>query len=198
MNGYFDPVTLKGTLKIKYINGAYGLFPVGSLETAIGTFAVRDSRDNAWLETLVAGEYPGTFEISELSLYTYRAFGEARTSIKAEIASYQLEGYEDEVEEDVHYGHDPLEDEDDIPESFTRPSADTKTADEPETADDGNAQVDLLTDYAGYDWQYGDDYRIDSTIGRVKILECQKALRDLGYTFDPPRQIWSLTEGGEA
>ena len=188
MNDYQDVISVQGTLKIKYINGTYGLFPVGSLETSVGTFAVRDTKENAWLETLDAGEYPGTFDISELSLYTYRAFGEARTSIRAEIASYQLEGYDREVEEDAHYGHDPLEEEGDIPETFSRQFADDHVAGD-DTDEDGNAQVELLAGYAGGDWQYGDDYRIDTTIGRVNILECRKALLALGYVFDPPRQI---------
>lgn len=106
----FEPVTLQGNLKVTYLHGRFGQFPVGNLETAIGTFTVRDSKDDAWLENLSAGEYSGEFEITELSLYTYRAFSETRTCIRAEISSYHLDDFDDEIEEVVHYP-DPIEEE---------------------------------------------------------------------------------------
>ncbi|SUO90246.1 DUF3275 family protein [Suttonella indologenes] len=184
----FDPVTLQGRLKVAYLNGRFGQFPVGTLETAIGTFTVRDSKEDAWLENLSAGEYTGQFEISELSLYTYRAFGEARTCIRAEISAYQLDDFDDEVEEVAHYP-DPIEEEGEVPDSFSRDSGD-----EEDSEDAYDEQVSLLLSFleSGSNWSVGDDYRIDTTIGRSNIVECRKALLGLGYVFDPLTQIWHL------
>lgn len=189
----FESVSLQGNLKVTYLHGRFGQFPVGVLETPIGTFAVRDSKDDAWLENLSAGEYSGEFEITELSLYTYRVFGEARTCIRAEVSSYRLNDFDDEIEEVTHY-LDPIEEEGEVPDSFSRESEDYD-----EDGDTQDEQISLLLSFleAGCNWSIGDDYRIDTTIGRSNIVDCRKALINLGYVFDPLTQIWHL-QGGHA
>lgn len=196
MNDICDLVTIRGTLRVRYVRGRYGDFPVGELETAIGTFAVRDSKDNAWLETLEAGEYLGDFEISELSLYSYKSFGELRTSIRAEIAAYHFDGYDDEVEQTPQLAQDPLEEEEGaIPDSFSRDTL--SSVDDSDDEDDSgeNPHVVLLASF-DEDWRYGDAYRIDTTIGRANIVQCRNALTALGYRFDAPSQHWYLSDDG--
>ena len=67
-----DFVSVSGRLNVTYRNGRYGLFPVGTLHCALGTFTVRDQRDNAWLETLASGDYDGIFALSAITLYSYQ------------------------------------------------------------------------------------------------------------------------------
>lgn len=187
----FNVIEVHGTLRVIYLHGKYGNFPVGTLETGVGTFTVRDSREDAWLETLSAGDYTGTFEITELSLYSYKAFGEVRTAIRAEVSAYELDGYADEVNTAPQLP-DPIEEEGEvIPEGFSRDDAVEESNEE-----ESSEHVELLASYVD-GWNYGDDYRIDTTIGRFKIVACRKALLALGYVLDPTSQTWYLPEGGD-
>ena len=79
-------VAFTGTLHVKQVQGRFGPFLVGTLYTAIGAFAVRDER----LKTLAEGEFEGVFHVAELPLYSYRAYGEQRTTIRAIIGGYHL------------------------------------------------------------------------------------------------------------
>ena len=71
-----DFVSVSGRLNVTYRNGRYGLFFFFSRSArcicALGTFTVRDQRDNAWLETLASGDYDGIFALSAITLYSYQ------------------------------------------------------------------------------------------------------------------------------
>ena len=55
-------VPFTGTLHVKLVSGRFGLFPVGTLYTAVGSFTVRDE----WLKALDEGEHEGVFQVAEL------------------------------------------------------------------------------------------------------------------------------------
>ncbi|SUO96735.1 DUF3275 family protein [Suttonella ornithocola] len=82
-----ETFTIYGTLVIHYVNGRNGLFPIGTLKSAVGTFRVRSK----WIANLEDGEYKGQFAISEFSLYSYHVYGENRTTIGILIDEYWLD-----------------------------------------------------------------------------------------------------------
>mgnify|MGYP000849324800 CR=1 FL=1 len=180
---------INGTLNISYRNGRYGSFPVGTLRCALGTFTVRDSKDDAWLETFEAGDYDGTFAVSELSLYYYLAYGsELRVCMRAHVAAYRLAGYSEHATTADFTPEplpDPLEEEGVVEADFNRDA-------EPYAADlDDLGQ--LLRSFAGAgceDWQIGQPYRIDTSIGRPNISRCRKALTALGYRYNMAEQCY--------
>ena len=180
---------INGTLNISYRNGRYGSFPVGTLRCALGTFTVRDSKDDAWLETFEAGDYDGTFAVSELSLYYYLAYGsELRVCMRAHVAAYRLAGYSEHAATADFTPEplpDPLEEEGVVDADFNRDA-------EPYAADlDDLGQ--LLRSFAGAgceDWQIGQPYRINTSIGRPNISHCRKALTALGYRYNMAEQCY--------
>ena len=116
-------IAFAGTLHVKLVQGRFGPFPVGTLYTAIGAFTVRDE----WLKSLSEGEFEGIFNVAELSLYSYRAYGEQRTTIRAIIGGYHLC---DTTVEDDFTDHDaandgfmPHDDDCYIPETTSRHTA---------------------------------------------------------------------------
>lgn len=191
-------VSIVGTLRVVYLNGQNGLFPVGTLKSPIGTFTVRD----AWLETLENGDYEGIFEVIDLSLYTYRYYGELRTAIRAYIGSYTLNDYDTDGEPE--FASESLDEEQpELPPTTinTEVAADlqSKVKDE---YDDGDSagNVERLMNFYSSDscWQLGDEYVIDSTIGRENICRCKESLLALGYEFNPLTQRWYYERNGEA
>lgn len=127
-------VPFTGTLHVKLISGRFGPFPVGTLYTTVGSFTVRDE----WLQDLDEGEHEGVFQVAELLLYSYRAYGEQRTCIRAVISSYTL--FTAGAEEEAYLAHDaandgfmPYTDDSDcyIPET------DVSSSTQPETSSDG-------------------------------------------------------------
>lgn len=188
------PVSFEGNLKVTYVNGRFGSFPVGTLFTDVGNFTVRD----AWLETLTEGEYSGIFNVSKLSLYSYQAFGELRTSIKATIETYHLDDYSDDSNSFEEEMPDPIESEL-AKEELKNFSRDNTFRQDEENLSTNN-QIDdktieasvnlLLSHFSGDKWELGDDYRIDSTLSRADIIQCKQALQLLGYHFEPKLQLW--------
>lgn len=185
-------ITIPGTLEVRKIGSRRGPFNVGTLTCAIGTFTVRDE----WLKTFDPGEYNGQFDVSEITLYSYQFCGESRTAIRAVIDSWRLDGEADEWtdgEGDIAFADDtgdkPLELVDDSPE------AEEEAADIGEYEDDN---VLLLRRYHASDdgeiWRFGEDYRIDSTIGRENICQCRQALVALGYQLNTRARTWFLAD----
>ena len=185
-------VTVRGSLRVTYVHGRYGAFPIGTLFTDIGHFTVRD----AWLETLEAGEYPGSFSVKDFSLYSYKAFGEVRTTIRASVEDYTLDGYE-ETDCPAESLPDPIEEEasPEELEDFSRQENPQRLERTMSTKKDLEASKFLIS-FApdGKCWALGDDYRIDNTIGRANIVQCKTALQSLGYAFDPQEQIWRMAK----
>ena len=163
---------------IKQLNGRFGPFPVAWLDSPLGRFRINDS----WIETLDVGEYRGTFHAWELSLYGYRAFGEQRTCILAKIAWYELDDYADSDTAEPQWETDPLEEEAELDPGFVR--------EPPLPTDDGQDEAILLLQSFDGDWQYGADYKIDTTLPRTDIIACRNALKALGYSIDVKTQCY--------
>ena len=176
-----ESVALTGILEIKQLNGRYGPFPVAWLDSPLGRFRINDS----WIETLDAGEYRGTFHAYELSLYGYRAYGEQRTCIAAKIAQYELDDYADSGTPEPQWETDPLEEEAAaVDPGFSRELPQSAGGDQDEA-------ILLLQSFDG-DWQYGADYKIDTTLPRTDIIACRNALKALDYAIDVKTQRYRL------
>lgn len=195
-----ENLSVKGNLRVAWIEGRRGPFPIGTLSSSVGQFTVRDS----WLESLEAGYYDGCFIIENIQLYSYPAFGEVRTSIRAFISSYQLFTIDQETGELVEADQLPP---DPIDEELDEQTLETFTRQDHSEAEDveAEAEVDeaeleahvelLMANVNGSSWwELGDNYKIDTTIGRASIIKCKAALNALGYTFDPLTQTYSLSE----
>ena len=168
-----DFVSVSGRLNVTYRNGRYGPFPVGTLHCALGTFTVRDQRDNAWLETLANGDYNGIFAVSAITLYTYQAYGELRVCLRAMVEQESVP--------------DPLEEEGVAPTFSRNETPDDESFDE---------QVQFLRSFLadGDDWQYGDVYHPDTTIGRENLIRCRQILVAFGYQYDMRSQSFYLPQ----
>ena len=176
-----ESVALTGILEIKQLNGRFGPFPVAWLDSPLGRFRINDS----WIETLDPGEYRGTFHAYELSLYGYRAYGEQRTCIAAKIAQYELDDYADSATPEPQWETDPLEEEAAVVDpGFSRELSQSAGGDQDEA-------ILLLQSFDG-DWQYGADYKIDTTLPRTDIIACRNALKALGYAIDVKTQRYRL------
>ena len=181
-------VSVSGRLNVTYRNGRYGPFPVGTLHCALGTFTVRDQRDNAWLETLDSGDYDGIFALSAITLYSYQAYGELRVCLRAMVEQFELDGYDGESSyTEPESVPDPLEEEGVTP-TFSRD----------ETPDDEpfDEQVQFLRSFLadGDDWQYGDIYHPDTSIGRENLIRCRQILTAFGYQYDMRAQSFYLPQ----
>ena len=176
-----ESIALTGILEIKQLNGRFGPFPVAWLDSPLGRFRINDS----WIETLDAGEYRGTFHAYELSLYGYRAYGEQRTCIAAKIAQYELDDYADSATPEPQWETDPLEEEAAVVDpGFSRELPQSAGGDQDEA-------ILLLQSFDG-EWQYGADYKIDTTLPRTDIIACRNALKALGYAIDVKTQRYRL------
>lgn len=176
-----ESVAIRGLLEIKQLNGRYGPFPVAWLDSPLGRFRINDS----WIETLDAGEYRGTFHAYELSLYGYRAYGEQRTCIAAKIAQYELDDYADSATPEPQWETDPLEEEAAVVDpGFSRELPQSAGGDQDEA-------ILLLQSFDG-DWQYGADYKIDTTLPRTDIIACRNALKALNYIINVKTQRYRL------
>jgi hypothetical protein len=181
-------VSVSGRLNVTYRNGRYGPFPVGTLHCVLGTFTVRDQRDNAWLETLDSGDYDGIFALSAITLYSYQAYGELRVCLRAMVEQFELDGYDGESDDtEPESIPDPLEEEGVTP-TFSRD----------ETPDDEpfDEQVQFLRSFLadGDDWQYGDIYHPDTSIGRENLIRCRQILTAFGYQYDMRAQSFYLPQ----
>ena len=104
----------------------------------------------------------------ELSLYGYRAYGEQRTCIAAKIAQYELDDYADSATPEPQWETDPLEEEAAVVDpGFSRELPQSAGGDQDEA-------ILLLQSFDG-DWQYGADYKIDTTLPRADIIACRNA-----------------------
>ena len=176
-----ESIALTGILEIKQLNGRFGPFPVAWLDSPLGRFRINDS----WIETLDAGEYRGTFHAYELSLYGYRAYGEQRTCIAAKIAQYELDDYADSATPEPPMGHRPARRRRAVVDpGFSRELPQSAGGDQDEA-------ILLLQSFDG-DWQYGADYKIDTTLPRTDIIACRNALKALGYAIDVKTQRYRL------
>ncbi len=200
------PVIVNGKLVIKTINGRNGAFNVGLLETAVGSFSVKDRE----LEQYTAGVYRGQFVIGRIFLHAWSYGANSGTEIRARLDDMSIEtnaaldpGDEQKVLPPVN---DPL-DEENAPADQIVPecsSSDTvKTTPTTTVPDTRRTQFTVPTpaeqeagDQAlfGSLWPLGKVVKLDATASR-KVLRQQKArLTQLGYDFNAQEQHFTLQD----
>jgi hypothetical protein len=189
-----SPVIIAGKLVVKTINGRNGAFNVGLLETAIGSFSVKDRE----LEQYSAGAYEGQFVIGRIFMHSWSYGANSGSEIRIRLDAMTIAETDALTPDDERKlqppVNDPLDEETaDIPspqqvkttatesapatarsEGIKRPQFTVPTPAEQEEED----QV-LFSSL----WPLGDIVKLDASAPR-QILRQQKArLSQLGYDF---------------
>ena len=208
-----SPVIVAGKLVIKTINGRNGAFNVGLLETAIGSFSVKDRE----LEQYTAGVYQGQFLIGRIFMHAWSHGANSGTEIRARLDEMSIEtndalnpGDEQKLSPPIN---DPLDEEvkDEVaapaalsepeahtPEDKPAPPADTPpqkrvqfTVPKPAEQEEGDQAL------FGALWPLGEVVKLDATAPR-QVLRQQKArLSQLGYDFNAQEQHFVKSEAAE-
>ncbi|MGL4724554.1 MAG: DUF3275 family protein [Scandinavium sp.] len=205
-----SPVIVTGKLVIKTINGRNGEFNVGLLETAIGSFSVKDRE----LEQYTAGVYQGQFIIGRIFMHSWSYGANSGTEIRARLDEMCIEtndalnpGDEQKLSPPVN---DPLDEEGDAAVSVTsaampEPAPEKAPTTPAAKATSGEALRPQFTvpspaeqdagDKAlfGELWPLGEMVKLDATSPR-QVLRQQKArLTQLGYDFNAQEQQFVKT-----
>ena len=171
---------MTGTLAIREIHGRNGAFMVGTLNTQIGSFAIKDPL----LDQYDEGTYDGEFEIDSIYQGHYIAGGRSVTEIRAKIANMMINDIDDIAPAPIESEPDPI----DIEPVVTTPKEDVKPSEEiiePVTKQDDNALFGSLM-------PLGNRLKLDATVDRKTLREQVERLGELGYEFDAKEQIWSI------
>ena len=208
-----SPVIVAGKLVIKTINGRNGAFNVGLLETAIGSFSVKDRE----LEQYSAGVYQGQFLIGRIFMHSWSYGANSGTEIRARLDEMTIEtndalnpGDEQKLSPPVN---DPLDEEakDDVPVSVasSEPEASTpevKIAPTPDSRPQTRAQFSVPTpaeqeegDQAlfGTLWPLGEVVKLDATAPRQTLRQQKARLSQLGYDFNAQEQQFVKSNAAE-
>ncbi|EOF5433997.1 DUF3275 family protein [Salmonella enterica] len=188
-----SPVIVSGKLVVRTINGRNGAFNVGLLETAIGSFSVKDRE----LEQYSAGTYEGQFVIGKVFMHSWSYGANSGSEIRVRLDAMNIASNNaltpDDERKLLPPVNDPLEEETlakPVPEqSVAKKAKSTQTAKSegakrqqfvvPTPAEQENADQVLF----GTLWPLGDIVKLDATAQR-QILRQQKArLSQLGYDF---------------
>ncbi|HBT4924911.1 DUF3275 family protein [Klebsiella pneumoniae] len=190
-----SPVIVAGKLVVKTIHGRNGDFNVGLLETAIGSFSVK----NRELEQYSAGAYEGRFVIGRVFMHSWSYGANSGSEIRVRLDAMTIASNNaltpDEERKLLPPVNDPLEEEmpatpetdlpvpskeEGIPAATTaksgckRPQFTVPTPAEQEAGD---------RTLFGSLWPLSDTVKLDATAPR-QVLRQQKArLSQLGYDF---------------
>lgn len=191
-----SPIIVAGKLVIKTINGRNGQFNVGLLETAIGSFSVKDRE----LEQYTAGVYQGQFVIGRIFMHAWSYGANSGTEIRARLDDMSIEtnggltpGDEQKLLPPVN---DPLDEEIRPTEQPVQVPSAPETIQAPTPAPEKNATkraqftVPTFAEQEAGDrslfgalWPLGEVVKLDATAPR-QVLRQQKArLSQLGYDF---------------
>lgn len=106
-----SPVIVTGKLVVRTINGRNGAFNVGLLETAIGSFSVKDRE----LEQYSAGTYEGQFVIGRIFMHSWSYGANSGSEIRVRLDALNIasnnELTPDEERKLLPPVNDPLEEE---------------------------------------------------------------------------------------
>ncbi|WMY72512.1 DUF3275 family protein [Buttiauxella selenatireducens] len=197
-----SPVMMAGKLVIKTINGRNGDFNVGLLETAIGSFSVKDRE----LEQYTAGVYKGQFVIGRIFMHAWSYGANSGAEIRARLDAMSIEsndalnpGDEQKLSPPVN---DPLDEEISVETvavaSVARPGEGKAEVVPPLVGHETNRPqftVPTLAELENGDqalfgclWPLGEVVKLDATAPR-QVLRQQKArLSQLGYDFNAQEQ----------
>ncbi len=166
---------LNGTLAIREINGRNGPFKVGTLQTSLGEFAVKDSL----LDQYDSGTYEGEFQIERIFQGHYIAGGRSVTEIRAQLANISINDIDAKAPTPIEVEPDPID------SDKPQPAKESKSETEPEARSnsDDNSLFGLLM-------PLGESIKLDPSVDR-KVLRVQTVrLKELGYEFDAKSQTW--------
>jgi hypothetical protein len=198
------PVSVHGSLTVRWIYGRNGEFAVGDLHTPIGEFKVKDSL----LDQFEEGTYAGTFWISQIFSKSYEYRGRITIETRAVLADLQIDDEAKHSAEQEPAELDPIDEPPPAPVPPPvrivvpprRPAA-SGTANRKEAA--GPQDLDpqdlaLFGDELAEQLRLQGTVKLDSTIDRVRLRAQRKRLGELGYAFDSITQTFSKTGQAKA
>jgi hypothetical protein len=186
------PVALTGTLVVKWISGRNGDFAVGDLRTPIGEFRVKD----ALLDQFEAGEYQGTFWVSQIYSKSYDYRGRITIETRASIADLQVDVEGDApIEPPLGTEPDPVDEAPPAPAPKSGSVAalvdrQRTVPDQPVLDADADADQALFGAELFELLQAREHVKLDPTIERLRFREQKERLKALAYAFDVKSQSW--------
>ena len=193
-------ISIEGRLNIKIITGIHGPFRVGSLQTEIGEFSVKDKI----LDQYDEGSYQGLFTIRKIFSSTYSTGSRLVVEVRAALENISLANV-DEIEPVQHESleQDPLDEEKEADSKATKTensieptdstelieSTDSEDEDQSDLTDEELADKKLF----GLLWPLQDSFKLDPTVNRVTFREQRERLKSLNYKFNPIGQYWTKT-----
>ena len=179
-------VVVSGTLTIREIIGRNGPFKVGKLNTQLGEFAVKD----ALLDQYNPGTYEGNFGIGRIYPSYYVAGGRIVVEVRASLENMALSGIDDDLPEEAAFTEPDPADAESV-ETDSSSQTDDSSSDLDETSDDKEADPDIRLFGASL-MPLGESVKLDPTVKR-KVLRAQcDRLKELGYQFNPAKQVWFI------
>ena len=184
-------INIPGCLVIRIINGKYGEFRVGQLQTEIGQFSVKDPMFDQYDE----GRYDGIFCISRIYNGPYTVSNRVVIQLCADIHSVDLSSANiEQQQESEPFEQDPIEKEQDSPALIDTP----KELPESEETNDLGYSSEPVVDgpdaemrkLFGTMWPLGQSVKLDSTVDRQTFRLRRDKLLDLGYRFKAMGQVW--------
>ncbi len=193
-------ISIEGRLNIKIITGIHGPFRIGSLQTGIGEFSVKDKI----LDQYDEGSYQGLFTIRKIFSSTYSTGSRLVVEVRAALENISLANI-DAIEPEQHESleQDPLDEEKDENLEVTKPDHSIESTDSTEliepTDSEDQDQSDLTAEELsdkklfGLLWPLQDSFKLDPTVNRVSFREQRERLKSLNYKFNPIGQYWTKT-----
>lgn len=171
-------IVVVGQLSIRIINGRNGPFRVGTLQTGIGKFAVKDPI----LDQYDEGKYDGEFEITSIYQGNYIAGDRSVTEIRANLGNISINDIDDKKPESVDLEPDPIDT--DVADVVEEKTKTTQQEDDSSTEryDDDSLFSNLMP--------LGTCVKLDATVDRKVLREQSDRLGQLGYKFNPKGQTW--------
>ena len=200
------PVSMRGALTVKWINGRNGEFAVGELNTPIGEFKVKDSL----LDQFEEGTYAGIFWISQIFSKSYEYRGRITIETRAVLADLQIDDESKHAAEHEPTELDPIDEPPPAPVPVPVPPPRPRIVVPPRRpASTGGAERNRQASPRGVEPQdlelFGDEIaeqvrlqapvKLDTTIDRARLRAQRKRLDQLGYAFNSRSQTFS--HGGD-
>lgn len=208
------PVMVAGKLVVKTIHGRNGDFNVGLLETAIGSFSVKDRE----LEQYSAGAYDGQFVIGRIFMHSWSYGANSGSEIRVRLDAMNIASNNaltpDEERKLLPPVNDPLDEE---TPAKPAPAQSALPADKPDLSakkpkkgtEAGVTKRPQFTvptpaekeagDQAlfGPLWPLGDTVKLDATAPRQTLRQQKSRLSQLGYDFNAQEQHFIRTSAAQ-
>lgn len=170
----------KGTLVVRKILGKYGEFAIGSIQTPIGEFSVKQSE----LDEYEEGTYEGRFGISRIQTVS-GGFGTNKLIIesRATLDTIHIDVI-DEAPVKVITEADPITEDNNV--DFTKVEASTKSSTNEDLQNLFNEQ-EIAT------IEQGEQVTLDPTSDRGMLRQQQNYLKSNGWKFNMQEQAWHLS-----